>query len=215
MKKEKKNKTMLLIYDLVSVVMSSFVIIAIVFAFVSKKNANGKMSKSSGKALTLSLLEENGYDPLVYRFFCLQSHYRKNLVFSWEGLDNAVIAYNKLVAKIASLNPVGEADENDFNAVKAGFVSAMDNDLNTSLAITAVYDALKAKVSDATKIALIKDYEKVLSLGLINAVEKYDTPIVEINTTTETNNLQALRLYKNLGFLEDYSYPQSYMPIEN
>ena len=50
---------------------------------------------------------------------------------------------------------------------------------------------------------------------VINAVEKYDTPIVEINTTTETNNLQALRLYKNLGFLEDYSYPQSYMPIEN
>ena len=106
-------------------------------------------------------------------FFCLQSHYRKNLVFSWEGLDNAVIAYNKLVAKIASLNPVGEVDENDFNAVKAGFVAAMDNDLNTSLAITAVYDALKAKVSDSTKIALIKDYEKVLSLGLMNAVEKY------------------------------------------
>ena len=50
---------------------------------------------------------------------------------------------------------------------------------------------------------------------VINAVEKYDTPIIEINTTTETDNLQALRLYKNLGFLEDYSYPQSYMPIEN
>ncbi|MBQ8668640.1 GNAT family N-acetyltransferase [bacterium] len=50
---------------------------------------------------------------------------------------------------------------------------------------------------------------------VINAVETYGTPISEINTTTETNNLQALRLYKNLGFLEDYSYPQSYMPIEN
>ena len=143
------------------------------FHVLHLNTANGKMSKSSGKALTLSLLEENGYDPLVYRFFCLQSHYRKNLVFSWEGLDNAVIAYNKLVAKIASLNPVGEVDENDFNAVKAGFVAAMDNDLNTSLAITAVYDALKAKVSDSTKLALINDYEKVLSLGLMNAVEKY------------------------------------------
>lgn len=50
---------------------------------------------------------------------------------------------------------------------------------------------------------------------VINAVEQYNTPIVEINTTTETNNLQALRLYKNLGFIEDYSYPQSYMPVEN
>ena len=183
------------------------------FHVLHLNTANGKMSKSSGKALTLSLLEENGYNPLVYRFFCLQSHYRKNLVFSWEGLDNAVVAYNKLVAKIASLNPVGEADENDFNAVKAGFVSAMDNDLNTSLAITAVYDALKAKVSDATKIALIKDYETVLSLGLMNAVEKYrenlkkqaeaeaasvseeDKPIVElVNKRTEAKKAKNFAL---------------------
>jgi ribosomal protein S18 acetylase RimI-like enzyme len=48
---------------------------------------------------------------------------------------------------------------------------------------------------------------------IMGAVEQ-GTPITEINTTTETNNLQALRLYKNLGFLEDYSYPQSYLPIE-
>jgi len=50
---------------------------------------------------------------------------------------------------------------------------------------------------------------------IMKAVKLYATPITEINTTTETNNLQALRLYKNLGFLEDYSYPQSYLPIES
>ncbi len=49
---------------------------------------------------------------------------------------------------------------------------------------------------------------------IMKTIKLYATPIAEINTTTETNNLQALRLYKNLGFLEDYSYPQSYMPIE-
>lgn len=48
---------------------------------------------------------------------------------------------------------------------------------------------------------------------VLKAVHRYETPISEINTTTETNNLQALRLYKNLGFIEDYSYPQSYLPI--
>ena len=183
------------------------------FHVLHLNTANGKMSKSSGKALTLSLLEENGYDPLVYRFFCLQSHYRKNLVFSWEGLDNAVIAYNKLVARIASLNPVGDADENDLQTVKAGFVSAMDNDLNTSLAITAIYDALKAKVSDATKLALIEDYEKVLSLGLIKAAQRYkeelkkqaeaeaasiseeDRPIVElVNKRTEAKKAKNFAL---------------------
>ena len=87
-------------------------------------------------------------------------------------MDNAVKSYNKLVARIAALKPEGEADNADFEKVREGFVTAMDNDLNTSLAITAIYDALKANVSDATKLALIKDYEKVLSLGLIEVAEK-------------------------------------------
>ena len=69
----------------------------------------GKMSKSKGEFLTVSLLEQKGYDPLAYRFFCLQSHYRKSLVFTWENLDNAVAAYNKLLAKIAALTP-GKGD---------------------------------------------------------------------------------------------------------
>jgi len=143
------------------------------FHVLHLNTSSGKMSKSSGKFLTVSLLEENGYDPLVYRFFCLQSHYRKNLVFSWEGLDNAVIAYNKLVARIAALSADGEIDDEGFARVRAGFVSAMDNDLNTSLAITAIYDALKSDVSDATKLALIADYDKVLSIGLLEAANKY------------------------------------------
>ena len=63
---------------------------------------HGKMSKSKGEFLTVSLLEEKGYDPLAYRFFCLQSHYRKSLVFTWENLDNATVAYNKLLARIAA-----------------------------------------------------------------------------------------------------------------
>ena len=78
---------------------------------------NGKMSKSKGEFLTVSLLEEKGYNPLAYRFFCLQSHYRKALVFSYENLDNAVGAFNKLLQKIASLKPQ-DSDEIDENAVK-------------------------------------------------------------------------------------------------
>ena len=50
---------------------------------------NSKMSKSKGEFLTVSLLEEKGFDPMAYRLFCLQSHYRKSLTFSWENLDNA------------------------------------------------------------------------------------------------------------------------------
>ena len=135
---------------------------------------SGKMSKSKGEFLTVSLLESKGYDPLVYRFFCLQSHYRKSLVFSYENLDNAAIAYNKLVAKIAALmnGDKGELDSAAFDTLKSGFVSALDNDLNTSLAVTALYDVLKADTTPATKLALIDDFDKVLCVGLIAAAER-------------------------------------------
>ena len=134
---------------------------------------SGKMSKSKGEFLTVSLLRERGFDPLVYRFFCMQSHYRKNLVFSWENLENARIAYNKLVAKVASLKPEdGAVDPAMFEEGKAGFVKALDNDLNTSLAVTALYDVFKMKTNDATKLALIKNFETVLDLGLVEAAGK-------------------------------------------
>ena len=145
--------------------------------------AGGKMSKSKGEFLTVPLLEERGFDPLVYRYFCMQSHYRKNLVFSWENLENARTAYNKLVAKVASLKPEadGALDEEAFSLGKEKFKSALDNDLNTSLAVSALYDVFKMKTSDKTKLALIEDFERVLSLGLIEAAEK----------TKKTENIEA------------------------
>ena len=135
---------------------------------------SGKMSKSKGEFLTVSLLEEKGYDPLVYRFFCMQSHYRKNLVFSWENLDNAKISYDKLVTRVAQLN-VSESEQIDAEAFAIGkkkFTDALDNDLNTSLAVTAIYDVFKLRTNDKTKLALIEDFERVMSLGLIEAANK-------------------------------------------
>ena len=134
----------------------------------------GKMSKSKGEFLTVSLLEEKGYDPMAYRFFCLQSHYRRNLVFSWENLDNAAAAYQKLIAKIAALNPSGEetVDDKVFAALKERFTKALDGDLNTSLSVTAVYDILKAETNDTTKRRAIADFDRVLSLNLLAAAEK-------------------------------------------
>ena len=158
---------------------------------------SGKMSKSTGEFLTVSLLEQKGYSPLVYRFLCLQSHYRKNLVFSWENLDNARIAYDKLVAKIASLNPEGEIDSAKFAEGKKRFTDALDNDLNTALAVTALYDVLKMDTNGATKLALITDFEKVLSLGLIEAAkslgQKNEEPEVDADFLKYINDMIEAR----------------------
>ena len=135
---------------------------------------SGKMSKSTGEFLTVSLLEEKGYNPLAYRFFCLQSHYRKSLVFSYENLDNAQGAFNKLISKIATLND-NENEAIDEAAVKElteKFKAALDNDINTSLGVTVLYDVLKAKTNDRTKLALLADFDKVLSLSLLDEAKK-------------------------------------------
>ncbi len=127
----------------------------------------GKMSKSKGAVLTVSVLKEKGYDPLVYRFFCLQSHYRKPLEFSFDVLDSNVGTFNKLVKKVAELKEDGAVDEQVKKEFEDKFREAISNDLNTSMAITILYDALKADTNDATKLALVESFDRVLSLDLI------------------------------------------------
>ena len=136
--------------------------------------ASGKMSKSKGEFLTLSLLESKGYSPMEYRFFCLGSHYRKSLVFTYENLENAASAYRKLIAKIALLAPrAGESfDEVGAEPLRRALRDALDNDLNTSLAVTVLYDVLKAPVNDTTKEKLLSEFDTVLALGLLSEAEK-------------------------------------------
>lgn len=126
----------------------------------------GKMSKSAGGFLTVSSLEEKGYDPLVYRMFCLQSHYRKPLVFSYEVLDNVKIAYEKLQNRVSALVVDGETEPEKMAEYRDQFVQAMGSDINTSQALTVLYDVLKADMNDASKRSLIEEFEQVLSLGL-------------------------------------------------
>ena len=135
---------------------------------------DGKMSKSKGEFLTVSLLEEKGYDPIVYRFFCLQSHYRKSLVFSWENLDNAKVTFDKLIAKIAPLtaDKSGDIDKAEYDRLMGAFNDTLGNDINTAMGITVIYDVLKSKANNATKLALIGEFDKVMGLDLIKKAEE-------------------------------------------
>lgn len=135
---------------------------------------SGKMSKSKGEFLTVSLLESKGYNPLAYRLFCLQSHYRSPLVFSFEALDQAEGTYKKLKKRIAGLEKDGAVDAAAVEEYKAKFVEAVGNDMNTSMGITLLYDVLKADLNGATKRAIIESYDYVLSLDLLKeeAVEE-------------------------------------------
>lgn len=164
------------------------------FHVLHLNTTDGKMSKSKGEFLTLSLLKEKGYDPAVYRFFCLQSHYRKNLVFSYEGLDNATVAYKKLVERIAALNPQENDvfDENAATVLREKFNDGMSNDLNTSLGITCLYDVLKYDTNDKTKRALIEEFDTVLSLNLCKEADALNAKEEEPSSDPDAARIEVL-----------------------
>lgn len=132
-------------------------------------DSTGKMSKSKGEFLTLSLLESKGYNPLVYRLFCLESHYRKQLVFSYDAMDNTKKIYEKLLNRIKQIkeNKDGELDFDIINKYDEQFKEAISNDLNTSLALTTLYAVIKDQINNNTKLYLIEKFDEVLSLDLL------------------------------------------------
>ena len=132
---------------------------------------SGKMSKSQGNFLTISVLKENGYDPLAYRYLCLTSHYRKQLVFSFDILDNASQSYQKLKSRVSSLKRDTKMDEDAYREYDEKFKECIADDLSMANALTLVYDLLKSDVSDLTKYNLIASWDQVFSLDLCKEKE--------------------------------------------
>lgn len=161
-------------------------------------DSTGKMSKSKGEFLTISLLEEKGYNPLVYRLMCLQSHYHKTLLFSYDVLDNAVNTYNKLINKIKSLNNTDEKIENveEYNEL---FKKTLSDDLNTAGALTVLYDVLKSDLNDTSKLYLVEEFDKVLSLDLL----KKDTISPELEEEIKNKIEERKKLNKKNFALAD------------
>ena len=160
----------------------------------------GKMSKSKGGFLTVSKLEEDGYDPIVYRMFCLQSHYRKPLVFKEEILNQVADTYKKLKKRIAALSTEGDVDEAALKEWHDKFASEVGNDINTSMGITLVYDVLKSDMSDAAKRAVIEDFDRVLSLDLLKEDAKDDEVDDELITFVEAKIAERAEAKKNKDF---------------
>ena len=158
---------------------------------------SGKMSKSKGATLTVSLLKEKGYNPLAFRYMCLTSHYRKQLVFSFESLDNASIAYEKLLKRTQSLVDDGDVVQEQYQIYDTKFKDYLEEDLNTSNIITLVYDLLKSDINDSTKIALLKSWDTVLSLNLCQKME--------IDKELENYILEQIQLRKDAKANKDYA----------
>jgi cysteinyl-tRNA synthetase len=139
-------------------------------------DTTGKMSKSNDDFLTLSSLIEKGYNPLAYRYFLMTAVYRKELQFSFEALDGAVSAYQKLIDFCTS-HATKEGKLHD--GYMQEFKSALFDDLNTARALAVMWNMLKdIDVSYDDKYRTLMAFDSVFGFGL-DAVKKVDVVISE------------------------------------
>ncbi len=145
-----------------------------------------KMSKSSGEFLRMQTILDKGYDPLVYRYFCLGANYRQQLKFSWDGMDGAANTLNRLKNKVLELKEgpaTEEKEETEYQSDKTEmymgeFASAVNDDLNTPQALSVMWSVLRdEELNPEEKLALLYRFDQVLGLGFREwQKEKFEVP---------------------------------------
>ena len=120
------------------------------------------MAKSEGKLLRLVSLIDEGYDPLCYRFFCLGAHYRRSLRFTWDALDAASSALNRLRRSVWEWGDPGLPDDGMMDR----FRLAINNDLNAPQVLALAWETHGGTLEQATKKATLLEFDQVLGLGL-------------------------------------------------
>ena len=149
---------------------------------------NGKMSKSLGNTYRISDLEERGYKALDFRYFCLNTHYRKKLNFTFEGLDAAKAAYARLLAQVYK-HKTAKASGDTALAEKylEQFRQAIDDDLNVPLALGILWTMMKETPAKELYTAAL-EFDKVLGLDL----DKAEAPKEEEQKTDAPQEVIAL-----------------------
>lgn len=127
----------------------------------------GKMSKSLGNTYTISDLKERGFDPLVFRYFCLNAHYRSKLNFTWSGLESAKTSYQRLLqAVMAHKDAADEIDVDELNRLRVEFEEAINDDLNIPRALGIVWSMARLPYKNDQIYREILRCDQVLGLNL-------------------------------------------------
>ena len=179
-----------------------------------------KMSKSLRNLYKLTDLAERGFSPLALRYYFLTTHYRKQMNFTWEGLNGAKTALTKLNKMVVDLTDVpvtadGWSDEGKEFYEK--FVAALEDDLNTAQALSIVWEMMKSDISDEAKKNLINVMDSVLGLNLgteedknIGIPDEIKALLAKREEARKTKNWEESDAIRNqiaeMGYkVEDYS----------
>ncbi len=138
-----------------------------------------KMSKSKENFLTLNDIVERGYDPSVFRFWLLGTHYRSPANFTWQAIRGASNAYKKLVGFTASIHSEEEQAHPDKEYINS-FIKSINNDFDTPVVLALLWKLVKDKnVDEEVKFSTIKEFDKVLGIGISSPPDRSDSHIPE------------------------------------
>ena len=148
---------------------------------------DAKMAKSAGEFLRVQVLQERGYDPLVYRYLCLTAHYRTQMSFSWDAMDAATTALDRLRNGIFLL-PADPAIAPDTDAI-ARFTAEINDDLNVPRGLAVAWDVLRGDLPSAVKRATLLRFDDVLGLGLAEWTPKVETAPPDVQALADARAL--------------------------
>lgn len=179
-------------------------------------NSGKKVSKSKGGLYTVSDLEKLGFSPLVFRYLCLQTHYRKQMHFSLDSLDSSKNAYSKIRRKVIELKMQKHKGEDFTKEYYKNFLESINDDLNISKALKVFWDVLDDRDFDSKKkLKLLLNFDKVLALGIRDMRARTDIPeqiqeLLELREFARANKnwVEADRVrneIKELGFIVEDS----------
>jgi cysteinyl-tRNA synthetase len=154
---------------------------------------DAKMAKSAGEFLRVQYLVDRGYDPLAYRYLCLTAHYRGQLNFTWDALDSATIALDRMRSGVHALRDAGTAEPDA--ALVERFGNEVNDDLNVPRALAVAWEALRSGLPPPVKRATLLRFDAVLGLGLAAWVPKQETIPDDIRALAEAR--VAARRAKN------------------
>ena len=154
---------------------------------------DAKMAKSAGEFLRIDSLIERGYDPLAYRYLCLTAHYRGQLNFTWDALDSAAIALDRMRNGLYALRDAGAAEPDP--AMIGRFGNDINDDLNVPRALALAWETLRGDLPPAVKRATLLAFDRVFGLSLAAWEPKVDVIPEAVRALAEARS--AARKSKN------------------
>jgi len=179
------------------------------FLTMPKADGDARMSKSSGEFLTVQVLIDRDYDPLAYRYFLLNAHYRQQLAFTFEALDGAASAYKRLKRAVLDLRQAATDDAEPIAAYLDEFRQAAEDDLNMPRCLAAMWNVIRDESADkAAAYATLLEMDEVLGLGMADMVDTAaamaDDEVAEIEALIiERNEARAAKDFARSDEIRD------------